>query len=393
MAYYDITSAFQEIEMELLSSMSKNLRRHLGEEQAANFNWSMWQAEQLKSLELFRKENQKLFNNRFIDLNNDIDSMISTQYKNAYFNEEKEILKAIKNGFIAYTQPLITKTPEFFKFDNRKLLALLNETKGTFKDAEIAMLRKVDDMYRKIIFNAQVAYATGSMTTYQCIDIAMKDYISNGITCISYKNGNSVSLASYAEMALRTANTRATLIAQAEKRDEWGINTVIVNTRTTACPLCMRYIGKVYIDDVYSNNVNLNGNYPLLSSAIKGGLYHPNCRDTHSTYFEGITTIPKPLTLQEQKDIAHHYNLEKQQRYNERKIREYKRLEQTALDKNDIDKYHKKVVEWQNKNKEFVEDNNLRRNYQREKLRTPDNYSTNRQAQALNMLLGASYQS
>lgn len=65
--------------------------------------------------------------------------------------------------------------------------------------------------------------------------------------------------------------------------------TVILNKRGNACPLCVPFVGKVFIDDVWSGGSRLDGSYPLMSEAIKQGLYHPNCKDSHTTYFPGIS--------------------------------------------------------------------------------------------------------
>ena len=45
---YDIVKAFQEMEEYLIKSMSKNLMRHLAEEDKEEINWSAWKTEQLK---------------------------------------------------------------------------------------------------------------------------------------------------------------------------------------------------------------------------------------------------------------------------------------------------------------------------------------------------------
>lgn len=48
---YDIVAAFQAIEDELIASMMRNMKRHRAEESKEGFEWSMWQAEQLRFLE------------------------------------------------------------------------------------------------------------------------------------------------------------------------------------------------------------------------------------------------------------------------------------------------------------------------------------------------------
>ena len=52
---YDITAAFQAIEDELIASMIRNMDRHRAEETKEGYEWSMWQAEQLKALEKYKR--------------------------------------------------------------------------------------------------------------------------------------------------------------------------------------------------------------------------------------------------------------------------------------------------------------------------------------------------
>ena len=79
---YDIVKAFQEMEETLIKSMSRNLARHLAEEDDENMNWDMWQVEQLKSLQQFRNDNQELFKGYFSTINDEIDIMIQKCYNN-----------------------------------------------------------------------------------------------------------------------------------------------------------------------------------------------------------------------------------------------------------------------------------------------------------------------
>lgn len=55
--------------------------------------------------------------------------------------------------------------------------------------------------------------------------------------------------------------------------------------------------------------------YPRLSEAIAGGLYHPRCKDIHTTYFEGITNIPPPLTEEEIRESEAEYKREQHEKY------------------------------------------------------------------------------
>ena len=371
MADYDISEAFQRIEEEMIASMSRNLKRHLRTEDEEGLNYTMWQAEQLNALHNFKKNNKKLFKSYFSTINGKIDEILRKANETGRMTQEVAILEAIKNGYARYSKNDKSVIGEFFKINERKLNALIKATTNDMKKGETAMLRRVNDEYRKIIYNAEVYYNTGVGTLPQAVDMATKDFLSRGISCIEYANGARVGIDSYAKMALRTAQTRAYLLGEASKRDEWGISTVIVNKRGVACPMCLKYVGKVFYDDVWGNaSIPSPAEYPLLSEAIKGGLYHPNCKDVHTTYFEGVNTPPEPMTEEEKKEAARVYNLEQQQRYNERQIRKYKRLSDGSVDPENRDRYYKKLSEWQETQKNFVKANGdvLKRRYENESI-------------------------
>lgn len=370
MADYDISEAFQKIEEIMIASMSRNMSRHLKKEHSEGINYSMWQAEQLAALNVFRKNNEKAFSGYFSTINKRIETILKMAYQSGLMDQETRILEAIKRGWKVSKLPTTDSMQgAFFRINERKLNALIEAVTNDMKKAEVAMLRKANDEYRKAIYNAEVYYNTGVGTLSQCVDMATKDFLSRGISCIEFANGAMVGIDSYARMALRTAQTRAYLHGEAAKRDEWGVSTVIVNKRGVACPRCLQWVGRVFYDDVWGNApIPTPEKYPRLSEAIKGGLYHPNCKDVHTTFFEGISTPPEPMTAEEKKEAARVYNLEQQQRYNERQIRKYKRLSEGSVDPDNKEAYQKKLKAWQAKQRDFVKANGdvLKRRYDNE---------------------------
>jgi len=270
---YDIAKAFEAIEDELISSMVRNMKRHKAEEEKEQIQWSMWQAEQLKSLEKYRKENQDKFSKKFDIINQQIDLLIRQARKAGNMDQEIAILNAIKKGFPAKRMAK-TASAEFFKLNDKKLDALIKATKGDLQKAEVAILRMANDQYRKVIFNAQVYANTGAGTYEKAVDMATRDLLAAGLNCVEYSNGARHTLSDYAEMALRTASKRAYLTGEGEKRQEWGIHTVIINKRGNPCPKCLPFCGKVLIDDVWSGGSARDGPFPLMSNAVAAGLYH-----------------------------------------------------------------------------------------------------------------------
>ena len=294
---YDIEDAFQEIEDEIINSMIRNMKRHRAEEVKEGIEWEQWQVKQLQALERYKRENSKKFSSEFSNINNRIDEMILKSREMGNMDQEIELLEAMKQGFVdrGYFTDSAETAAEFFRLNDRKLEALIKATRESMVKAETAMLRMANDQYRKIIFNAQVYANTNAATYDQAVDMATKDFLSRGINCIEYANGARVGIDSYAKMAIQTANKRAYLTGEGEKRKEWGISTVIMNKRGAACPKCVIFSGKILIDDVWSGGSSDNSIYPLMSEAIRKGLYHPNCKDKHTTYFEGISDDPRQI--------------------------------------------------------------------------------------------------
>lgn len=357
---YDISKAFEKIENELISSMIRNFKNHRVEEDKNNFCWTQWQAEQLKSLEEYRKHNAKKFGKRFKTINSKVEEMIRTAKADGNASQEAEILEAVKNGFKAPKKPSAHSTAEFFKVNDRKLDALIKSTTDDLKRAETAVLRMSNDKYRKAIFNAQVAMNTGAVTYEKAVDMACKDMLNAGLNCVEYKNGARHTLSDYADMAVKTANKRAYLRGEGEKRAEWGVSLVVVNSRQGGCPDCAKYIGKVFIDDVYSNGKKSDGNYPLLSTAIKNGLFHPRCKDSTSTYYPELDDLDAPLSEDEIKELDRQRGIEERQQYAQRQAERFDRRAEYSLDEDNkriaqtrADEWHDRANTLEEKAKQF----------------------------------------
>ena len=345
---YDVEEAFRAIENELIDSMMRNLSHHRAEEMKEGLNWTSWQAEQLKALNVYKQKNQKKFTKIFADINRNIEKSILLHRRTGETEQEKAILEAIKKGAKLTHKAGSTIEGAFFRINDRKLDALLNEVNSSMRKAETAMLRMANDQYRKVIFNSQIYYNTGAGTYEKAVDIATKDFLSRGINCIEYKNGARVNIASYAGMALRTANTRAYCQGEGAKRQEWGITTVIVNKRGLPCPKCGRWTGKILIDDVWSGGKASDGPYPLMSQAMAGGLYHPNCKDGHSTYFPGISEKPEKVTKKEMKQAVVAEQQENRKNLIQRNIDKFDRLSNYSLDEENKKIYVSRANAWNN---------------------------------------------
>lgn len=337
---YDIKSIMEEIEQDLIVRMKRTLWSHKEDEKAKNFDWPQWQALKIKQFEEYKNANKEIFNEKTKGLNRYIYKHIKDQFKEGASRTNKE---AIKAGFVKKEDSQLGGS--FFGLNHRKLDALIKSTKEDMKDVKYATLRMANDQYRQIIYKAQVYSNTGAGTVKQAIDMATKDFLERGFNCIEYKDGSRHNIADYCDMAIRTANKRANLMGEGEMRKKLGISTVYISKHGGACDQCTPWEGRVYIDNVWSGGKAEDGQYPLLSTAIEGGLFHPRCKHGASTYFDGINTEPEEVT-----QAKHNHDKEdKYTQYLQQKQKQYERLAIGSLLPENVLNYQNKVNELQNK--------------------------------------------
>lgn len=73
----------------------------------------------------------------------------------------------------------------------------------------------------------------------------------------------------------------------------------------------------------------------------------PNCKDSHSTYFEGITSIENQFTKAELVNIEKTYKKEQRNQYKKRQYEKYGTLAKYSLDPGNKEKYIGKMQQWE----------------------------------------------
>lgn len=390
LSFRDIARIFEEIELRLIASLKRNLSRHKAEEEKEGFEWSAWQAEKLNNIDNFRKENAQIAD-KYVDVIDDETRQLMTdQFHEGEHTAEQSVVEVSESGVNVPDVPDIPAQPQppeaptaipddhFFGVNKPKMDKLMEDVTTLEKTALTAAVRNMDDVYRTTLNKVQLMMGTGSITLNEAIDLATRDFLDKGINCIVYADGRRVNIADYVRMALRTTSTRATLQGAAKRFAELGYDTVLISQYGGCSETCEPYQGKVYIDDVFTIwNGERSGDFGksnycdkwfmLLSVAIRGGLFHPNCRHTMGQYIEGLTKIPKPIPAEK---IREQRALEEKQRAMERKIRALKRKVEGTQDEKKVKEYKRKLREEQGKLREFIKEHDdvLRRDYSREKI-------------------------
>lgn len=394
---YDLRDIFEDMTLRLIASLKRNLSRHEEEEERVGFRFVQWQLAKLRAMRRYRQENKRIIGAASAAADKLIDDVLQQDFETGQENVEAIAQKAVKitgqidipedfaetieplepapKGRVQPRRELPAELPEenFFGINDKKLRALQDSVKGDLRKGNDAVMRKMDDVYRQVIFKAETQMAAGALTLDQAIDKATKDFLERGLDVIVYSNGHRVSISAYAEMALRTASQRATFLGEGKKRDEWGVYTVLMSVHNNCSPWCLPFQGTVLTDDVYTSiskeqaeQLSRDTGYLLLSYVMEQGAFHPNCRHTLATFFPGISKLPKPTDPE--KAVAL-YEAEQKQRYMERQIRRYKRLEEGSLDESNQAKYGAKVKDWQARLRDqLAENSELRRDRRREQI-------------------------
>lgn len=340
-AEYDTIEAFRRVEEKLLQDILDNINN------PKELDTNNWRVSELKRLEQFRQKNLKQYTPVFNEINKNIEKLMRTKFYQGMDNEQQRLVRSLRHDFDPSAPAPSVDATAAFAVNENKLNALIKATTNDLQKAEFALLRKANDEYRKIIYDAEVGLNTGSLTYREAAEMATKDLRERGFQCVEYKNGAKHTLADYSDMAVKTANKKAYLYGEGEKREEYGLHLVVVSQRSSVpCKCCAPYIGKVLIDDVYSGGSKADGNYPLLSDAMKNGLFHPRCKDIATTYIPGVTKLKKKTFTQEQ--IEKKEKETQRKSYINRNITKYERMAETATEPDKKAKYKELAKKWRN---------------------------------------------
>lgn len=282
---------------------------------------------------------------------------------------QKSILKAYESGGKNVSKALLVK-PQTLMNDliPLHLQHMILEAQNAISGTSFQILRNTMDIYREVISETTTGTLIGVETRQQVAQQTLNNFAAKGVTGFTDKIGRKWELASYVEMAVRTANARAALQGHVDRSLELGQDLMLVSNHAATCPICAPWGGKV---------LSITGKtlgYPTLDTAKAAGLFHPNCKHTLTVWFQDLEGNEEHRQEYYQEPDIEKYNAIQKQRYNERKIREWKRMEAVALTPEAKQKAHNKILQWQSIQRQHVEQYNLRRKYIREgiKNRTGD---------------------
>jgi hypothetical protein len=219
--------------------------------------------------------------------------------------------------------------------------------------------RFADDAYRAAIVGQLGPVFAGTGTTQLAQQAAWRALTERGVTGFVDRKGRQWNLASYVEMATRTAIARTYNAAHLDLLVTSGIEQVAVPSTGHPCPLCRPWEGMVL-------TIDPAGPSPTIAEAEAAGLHHPNCRHTWIPYIPGRTRVPRPKAWTD--DDARLYNATQQLRGLERRVRALRRAEVGAGNPLDARRARAARLAVQKQIRDHVDKHGLVRRPRREQL-------------------------
>lgn len=164
------------------------------------------------------------------------------------------------------------------------------------------ILRDVDDAYRRVIAEVESRVLLGSQTQREVAQEALDRWARQGITGFTDRAGRRWDLASYADMATRTAAQRAAQEAHSAQLGAMGVDLGVVSDAPQECKRCRPWEGKIIalrgaagrreVENEITGKMMVIDVQGTVAQARADGLWHPNCRHTMDGYFPGVTRPP-----------------------------------------------------------------------------------------------------
>lgn len=369
----ELREVLEQIENELLFNLKSQFKN--GRDKPIDkIDMKQWQDKHLAQFNNFKESNKKIIKKYIPNINQSIFNDLEESYKFGLETTRKRIEHAKKQGVTIEKQNV---TRDFKEHPKAKALVSDMQIKlnASFNNVLRGLEQQFTDTIMKVPTMAYVA-----PTLYNAIDTLAKPMLFGGIVGGMTAAGHKMNFVNQIELNAVEISQEAMFTGKGEQANANDLHLVFITVHASTCKSCTKYQNKILIDDVYQDGTP-DDKHILLSEAIKDGLFHPNCRCNPITFIPGIDTIPTPFEdvptkrnskgkLIPDKKAQHElYDKEQQQRYMERKIRQWRRVEIGASSDEEINRAHLKVLEWRARRGHLVEntDGLYRANTWREK--------------------------
>lgn len=251
-------------------------------------------------------------------------TLVRALERDAYQIVAEQMIEAYQAGILSAGGPGATADGAGLVATNRAAVeALAADTARTLAATHTRILRTSEDVYRRVIAETAGQVVVGAQSRREAAARAVARFAQQGVTGFVDAKGRNWELASYAEMATRTAAGQAHIQGGLDRYEQQGRYLVIVSDAPEECSLCRPFEGRV---------LSITGREPpptdieghryggTLATARAAGFLHPSCRHALSPFVPGLTRPRTAPTADPEGD-----RLRQRQRALERAVRESKR--------------------------------------------------------------------
>lgn len=296
---------------------------------------------------------------------------------------EKEIVKAIEEvGYktiasvdselkfafepLPVSNHIDTILSTFVQQTFREIDNFVNQTLITTNYGEGTVTR----MYRKIVEETTGRVLAGTTTVNKAIAETVIKWADKGIeTAFIDRGGHVWSLERYADTVIRSTVNRTYNELRISRMGEYGVDLVLVSAHPDPREICSKIQGKVASLKRPGEN---DSKYPSIYEfgyGEPGGIRGVNCKHLFYPWIEGLSVNNQPQY--DEATMARNRELSQKQRYLERQVRRAKRslmLAEEIGDEDTIQKYKRLVRARQARVREFVDEHDLIRRYDKERV-------------------------
>lgn len=252
--------------------------------------------------------------------------------------------------------------------------AIRADLSNALEDVTRRVLRFPQDVFQRAVATFSTDVTLGLGTTRTAQQGAWGRLLSQGVTGFVDKAGRRWNLASYVEMATRSATRRGYDDAKVTTMQDNGVNLVSIVVGSGACERCARWSGEIlrtksgptgrirvrHATEDREVTVSVAG---TLDEAKRAGWRHPNCRCSTVAYLPGLSVIT---------DVTHYdpeAEADRQKlRRLEREVRKAKLEAMAAVDDTAERAANAKVRGIQARIREHIDATGLQRQRRREQL-------------------------
>lgn len=358
----DVTKELEEYFYDLETEILKDIAERLRLNDNAMTSTAAYQLSQLKALGASNEKVSGYLSKTLKVSQKKVNEIISSSVYASIENDNVIFKEAADKGLIAS-----------FSYDKENFKNLIiegiaattndltNICNTTIKTSQAKLTNALNSVYLQV--------SSGAFTMDQAVDNVVSKLSREGLGIIEYKSGVRRQLDSAVRTAVRTSINKTACKAQEQNINDFECNLVEVTSHLGARPEHQIWQGKIYW------RLHKYKNYRNFEEATHygqgDGLGGWNCRHSFYPYFEGISE--KTFEHYKSKENNDLYELQQKQRYNERKIREWKRRRDVKIAAGlDTSKESEKVKYWSKRNNRLIDSNEwLKHNYGREKVYLP----------------------